>query len=261
MEPGDFGALEYAAASAQTVRGALEVIVRYPRLVNDALSVSLEVDDRQAFLRLNSAIVLPRSSSDFQAAAFYVAMKLRPPIGPAPQIETWFTHARPEDTSEYDKTFPGETVRFGMAANGFMLDVATLDLPLQSADPKLHALIRRHAEILLAELPRAQSFTENVRVLLSRELAGGDPGVAHVATLLHMSTRTLGRRLADEGTTFTELVEDLRRRLALQYVGGRDLDISEVAFLLGFADSSSFYRAFKRWTGQTPLAYRRSRRR
>ena len=77
------------------------------------------------------------------------------------------------------------------------------------------------------------------------------------AQLLQMSTRTLGRRLEQEGTTFSALLDDLRKRLALRYVATRDLGLSEIAFLLGFSQSGAFHRAFKRWTGHTPLEYRR----
>jgi AraC-like DNA-binding protein len=75
-----------------------------------------------------------------------------------------------------------------------------------------------------------------------------------------MSPRTLGRKLEREGTTFKELLDDLRRRLALRYVGASDLALSEIAFLLGFSQAAAFHRAFKRWTSQTPLEYRRANR-
>jgi AraC-like DNA-binding protein len=75
-----------------------------------------------------------------------------------------------------------------------------------------------------------------------------------------MSGRTLTRRLEDEGTTFKDLLDDLRKSLSLRYVGSTDLGLSEIAFLLGFSQSAAFHRAFKRWTAQTPLEYRRARR-
>jgi AraC-like DNA-binding protein len=84
--------------------------------------------------------------------------------------------------------------------------------------------------------------------------------VANIARQLHISPRTLGRKLEHEGTNFKELLDDLRRRLALSYVGGHDLGLAEIAFLLGFSQSAAFHRAFKRWTGVTPLEYRRARR-
>ena len=75
-----------------------------------------------------------------------------------------------------------------------------------------------------------------------------------------MSPRTLGRKLQHEGTSFKHLLDDLRRRMALRYVDGQELGLSEIAFLLGFSQTAAFHRAFKRWTAQTPLEYRRQRR-
>jgi AraC-like DNA-binding protein len=260
IEAGDYGALEYAASSASTVRAAFEIIVRYMGLVNDALEPHLEIAGERALLHMDSAILLPRAAADFQMAAFYVAVERSKTLVERPRTEIWFTHAAPDDTREYAVTFPGERVRFSMPSTAFVVPTSMLELPLLGANPKLHDLIRKHAELMLAELPKAHSFTQSVRELITKELAGGDPSAMRVAKKLHMSSRTLARRLEEEGTTFKELVDDLRKGLALRYVGGHDLDISEVALLLGFSESSAFHRAFKRWTGETPLGYRKHRR-
>jgi AraC-like DNA-binding protein len=124
----------------------------------------------------------------------------------------------------------------------------------------LHDVILGHAEKMLTELPPARQLTERVRNAIVAELAGGNPSVTHIAPRLHMSPRTLERKLEREGTTFSVLLDDLRKRLALRYVGGNDLELAEIAFLLGFARTTGFHRAFKRWTGETPLHYRRTRR-
>ena len=91
-------------------------------------------------------------------------------------------------------------------------------------------------------------------------VASGTATLADVASALHLSERTLARKLEHEGTSFKNLLEDLRRRLALRYVGDSDLAFSEIAFLLGFSQVAAFHRAFKRWTDQTPLEYRTGRR-
>jgi AraC-like DNA-binding protein len=260
ITPGDAGALEYAICSAATFRQGLEVCARYMRLVNDALDFSLRIEDGRAILQLDSRVVMPRTAADFQSAAFHIAGLRSRPRELDPHYEVWFTHPRPASVDEYGRTFEGGTLRFDAPFNGFVFDPEYLELPLETADPKLHDLIRKHAELLLAELPRAESVTEKVRDLIAKELEGGDPSVANIARHLHTSPRTLGRKLEHEGASFKELLDDLRRRLALRYVGGLDLGLSEIAFLLGFSQSAAFHRAFRRWTGQTPLEYRRARR-
>jgi AraC-like DNA-binding protein len=95
-----------------------------------------------------------------------------------------------------------------------------------------------------------------VRALLPEEMRGGVPRAPVIARRLRMSVRTLHRGLAAEGTTFSEVLDHMRHELAIRHLAEKQLAIGEVAFLLGFAELSSFYRAFKRWTGMTPAAYR-----
>ena len=260
IEEGDYGALEYAARSCPTVGEAVAVIGRHMRLVNDALEFRLELDGERAIVQLDSAVVLPRAAADFQSAAFQVAQRRYVPIELMPSYDVCFTHAAPAQLQTYEQAFSPGRLHFDAPFNGFVFPASFLELPLPTADQKLHALLRKHAELLLAELPKAESLTERVRALIAKELSGGNPTVERVATALHVSTRTLGRKLEHEGTTFKDLLDDLRRRMALRYVGGRDLGLSEIAFLLGFSQTAAFHRAFRRWTGQTPLDYRRARR-
>lgn len=261
VERGDYGVLEYVARSAPTVGAATEVLGRYLALVNDALRFTLEVSEGKAIIRFESTIVLPRPSADFQSAAFFWATRLLvdEAMAAAP-VEVWFEHAQPDDLSGYKSIFGDNKILFGMPNNGFVFASELLERPLPHADDKLHVLIRKHADALVAELPRAQSFTQRVRELLIKELEGGNPSAVRIASALHMSGRTLTRRLEDEGTTFKDLLDDLRKSLSLRYVGSTDLGLSEIAFLLGFSQSAAFHRAFKRWTAQTPLEYRRARR-
>jgi len=261
VERGDYGVIEYVARSAPTIGAATEVLGRYLALVSDAVRFTIEVKDGRALIRLESTVVLPRPNADFQSAAFFWATRLIiSPDDATRPVEVWFEHAEPADTSEYTQVFGANKVLFGMPSNGFAFDAALLDRPMPNADDKLHVLIRKHADAMIAELPRAQSFTQRVRELLLKELEGGNPSAVRIASALHMSGRTLTRRLEDEGTTFKDLLDDLRKSLSLRYVGSTDLGLSEIAFLLGFSQSAAFHRAFKRWTAQTPLEYRRARR-
>jgi AraC-like DNA-binding protein len=258
---GDYGALEYAARSAESWGEACNVVGRYMRLVNDTLRFSLRYDGTHALIQLDSSVALPRAAADFQSGAFHISASHCWPKGVIPKFEVWFTHPRPEDTREYERTFVGGVVSFDAPFNGFVMAKRYLDLRAESADPMLHAVIRRHAEALMAELPRAQNSTEQVRDAIAKQLQGGTPSIENIARQLCVGQRTLGRRLEQEGTTFQELLDDLRRRLALGYVGASDLALSEIAFLLGYSQATTFHRAFKRWTSRTPLEYRRANRR
>jgi AraC-like DNA-binding protein len=231
------------------------------RLVNDALDFRLEIQGERAIVRLDNRLVLPRAAADFQVAAFYLSYSRRWPPEVGEFSEAWFTHNQPDNLAEYRRTFGKAAVRFSAPVAAFVVRERDLQAPLKGADPKLHELVRKHAEIMLAALPKAQSMTEKVRDIVAAALTSGGPYAKQAAKQLNISDRTLIRKLEREGTTFKDILDDIRRRLALSYVGSRDLDLSEVAFLLGFSHATAFYRAFRRWTGQTPLEYRRSRRR
>jgi AraC-like DNA-binding protein len=139
-----------------------------------------------------------------------------------------------------------------------LLPRRSLDRPLVRADAGLCAVLERHARELLERLPRATSLSGRIRQLVAGDLVKGVPSPAEVARRLHMSGRTLQRRLREDGTSHRALVDELRRDLAMRYLGEREIGIAEVAFLLGFSEASAFHRAFRRWSGTTPSAYRRS---
>ena len=257
IAPGDYGAVEYVARSAATWGEAADTIGRYLRLINDALEFSHYTEGDHTIIQLDSLVPLPRASADFQSAAFHISAQHFWETEML-EYEVWFAHAEPIDTQEYLQTFGGGTVRFGAPWNGFVVPRRYNELPIAGADPKLHELIRKHAEAMLAELPRAANLTERVRDALAQQLAGGPPSLRDISRGLGMSERTLARHLEEEGTAFKVLLEDLRTRLALRYVRRSELPFGEIAFLLGFSQVAAFHRAFRRWTGQTPLEYRKA---
>ena len=260
LTPGDNGALEYAARSASTWRDTLRCVARYTRLLNDALTYSVKEEGEWAHILLDNNVVMPRTAADFQSAAFHISSRFFWPPSSVPHFSISFMHSRPENVDEYERTFGQCTLIFDAPWSGFTIPLSYLDHPVASADPKLHALIRSHAEVLLAELPRAKSVTEKVREIVADDLAGGSPNISAVARKLSTTSRTLARRLEAEKTSFRLIVDELRQKLALRYVGYSELPLSEVAFLLGFTQVSAFHRAFKRWSQETPLDYRRKKR-
>jgi AraC-like DNA-binding protein len=276
LAPGDLGAVDYALASAETVEQSLNIATRYARLINDAMVFTREVVDGRLFVKLSNLLVLPRSASEFQLSA---VLKLREhawPVELAQDLDVWLTGAEPADRSLYDRAFgpvlgdagdvlrtdapaPASKIHFASSFSGFSFDAQMLNSRLRASDHNLNDVMRKHLELVLGTLPQLQSYTERVRTLLIRELSGGNATAVHMAKLMHTSLSTLGRRLEAEGTTFSAILEDLRRRLALGYLASRQLSVPEVALLTGFSQATAFHRAFRRWTGMTPLQYRRER--
>jgi AraC-like DNA-binding protein len=259
---GIFDVLDYAVRSAPTLRASLERLVRYNRLVHDAAEFTLI--ERGDVVRVEhafrfAAAVQCRHSAEFTLAAIVVlANQLTgTPVRPG---AVDFRHGKPASETalvEHARIF-GVAPRFAQRVNALELDRRVLERTLPSADPALSRVIERHAEALLAARPDpARGTADRVRHLLSRALGEGEATLATVADRLHMSERSLQRKLADDGVTFDALLDELRRDLALRYLADPKIAIAEVAYLLGYSEPSPFHRAFKRWTGVTPSEARR----
>jgi len=257
---GDFELLEYVSTSSPTVADAIPILRRYARLLNDVLEVELERQDGQAILRFTSQIALTRAAADFQLAAFYRGFARSVFSKTACSREIWRTHETPADRSPYLRAFEGAVLRFSAPCDAIVMEERLLAHDFGDTDPKLHRLLRSMAEERVAELPLAEPVTQRVRVALAAELHGGNPSVECVARHLHVSRRTLARKLEAEGTCFKAILDDLRRGIAQRYLSLDDLGVSEVAAMLGFSDSAAFHRAFRRWCNQSPSEYRRAQR-
>jgi AraC-like DNA-binding protein len=256
---GSFDVLEYAAFSAPTWRAAIETAFRYSRVMNEAADFRIEIKDGKAQLILHSMVPLTRAGVDFQSAAFHVTAS-RWIARDMPELEVWFSHDQPRDTANYRAVFGSARLRFGAPWNGFVYDAERLETKLASADPSLHRVLREHAERLLAELAPGDGVVEKVRAQVLSSLKDGPLAAVDVAERMGITRRTLTRRLRQHGTSFTELLDDVRRQAALHYLTSTDHTAEDIAFLLGFSESSAFVRAFKRWQGVAPIAYRRSKR-
>lgn len=253
------GLLDYVMASASTVRQGIEAAGRYARLYADSLEPSIQKSDNRALLRLDTAAPWPRPVAEFAMSGWFTN-HIRAQLRDAPRLECWFAHAQPPDTTEYERTFEPAKLRFGAPCYGFAFDSDHLEAPLDSADARLHVILRTQVDLILRQLPEPLDTAARVRRLLAEEISRGryTENAREVARHLRMSYRTLSRMLEREGTTFSGEVEEIRRQLATRYVISDKIPLVQVASLLGFSCQSAFQRAFKRWTGQTPLRFRRN---
>lgn len=150
----------------------------------------------------------------------------------------------------------GCPVRFGVKRNAIVFRDADLDLPFTTFNEELLRILGARLDSEMAERRSASSTTDQVMQVLKRSLAGQRPSRDDAARELHLSVRTLQRRLSEAGTSFQQLVQDARRELARKYVAEKRLAFGEVAFLLGYEDINSFFRAFQAWEGTSPGRWR-----
>jgi AraC-like DNA-binding protein len=148
-------------------------------------------------------------------------------------------------------------VRYDQPANELDFDAAVLDWPLTTADPAALQLAREQCERALEALGFDGGIVARVRPLISRS-GGGFRSLDEVAARLHVSPRTLKRRLAERATTFSTLLDQARLERAQRLLASPRLSLEEIAERAGYSDVTNFTRAFRRWTGTTPAAYRRS---
>lgn len=253
----DFEALEWVAMSAETLRAATTTACRYARLLNDAASYRFEVSGDRSHLILGSTVPLEPAVADYQLAAYHLAAQLRVPE-PPPGFEVWFKHAAPADAAPYRAAFEGARLVFGAAFDGFVSDARHLDVPLPSAKASLQPALRVHVDRLLSELPVGDGIIERVSVDILATMGKAELTATRTAARLGMALRTLTRQLAEHGTSFSDLLQQARYRAAMHYLRNTRLSVEDIAFLLGFSDCPPFIRAFKRWSGSSPLSYRRS---
>jgi AraC-like DNA-binding protein len=254
---GAYRVLDFIASSAATVGEVFSKVSDYFPLVNTTVALPIAVGDAEVGVGIVPAPGSPavsRPYAEYTLAACY--LRIRNAVGDFDPMRVEFSHETPADTSEHERIFRSP-VLFRCRETRLVLSRSVWDQPNTHPDPELCAVLEEHARRLLSEVPRG-GFGEEVRKTTLAQLRGGTPTLAHVAQQLGMSGRTLQRRLEEEGTSFAELLDELRRGTAQAYLADPQVSIGEVSYLLGFSEQSAFQRAFKRWTGLTPRGFRNS---
>jgi AraC-like DNA-binding protein len=255
MRASAHGYLGFAAMTASTLREALETATRFVPTRTNALGLSLHVGERTASLVIEER-------ADFGEARDAVLFALAVGIwqmGDAltgRQLEGSADFAFPRPAYAENFANVGPVLRFAQPATQLVFDASNLELPLTLADPVSRQLVYSELERSLEELGGDQDLLARVRKLVGRA-GGGFRLLDEVASALHLSTRTLKRRLATQGATYSDLLEEQRRERAMMLLRSPTLSLDEVAEQLGYSDPSNFRRAFRRWTGLSPAAYRR----
>jgi AraC-like DNA-binding protein len=254
-QPGDLDSLEQVASTAPSLRDAIHCMVRFQRLMHSALMMEVEEHNDVAVWRFRLHEQLQSAAANDFALSL-AANFARAHTGiPEPMLEVHLEQAGLDDEA-YVRTFGGR-VRFSMPQNALVFRRGYLDAPMRHANHALHAAHELAARDQLTRLAQRSGVSGRVRDLVTAQLRSGDTRMSTVAEMLAMSIATLRRRLDEEGTSHTEILDEVRHDLAKSYLRDPRLAISEIAFMLGFAHVAAFYKAFRRWTdGGTPAGYR-----
>jgi AraC-like DNA-binding protein len=254
IPPGAFGIVEYVCRAAPTLGDALQSWARYLNLLNDSVVVGVvtPADDDRAYLRVvhDDEILAPPSRELCFASIARQARELCGPTFQVTRVELTVP-APPEAVNAAFRAWFGAPVTWSAEVSQMVLPASALALPLASSDPALLSILTRAANDLLARAPIDPPLVAQVRRALHDTLRSGEASIDVIAQRLGLTSRSLQRRLRDEGTAFADLREIVRRELAERYLDA-GLTIAEISFLLGFSEPSAFFRAFKRWTGETP---------
>lgn len=253
---GSHGVLGHALMSCRTLRQAAEFLVQHSPLKAARASIRFAFDQENAVLTMTPTVDLP-GAPNFLTEAFFAAVvtgmeELTGTDLDGCRIEFTFEPRMPEEVYRRYLRLP---IAFGRPANRLVGPRDTLDLPLAAADNVVADIYVRQCGMLLRERDRTVSYAAEVRRILS-SARGRLPNEYEVASALHVSGRTLRRRLRCEGASFQFIRDEARNRLARAYLRETKLSVAEIGSVLGFEDAANFRRAFRRWNGCAPQTFR-----
>jgi AraC-like DNA-binding protein len=247
--------IKLAALSARSFRDAVERLARYKQLTCPEGIRLIERGNECAiqFVWLLAHEKEPPLLVDV-CFAWIVAIARRGTGRPLSPKRVELQRA-PVDREMYEAHFHCP-VRFKAKQNALIFSKADMELPFVTDNAELLAIVAPQLEAELAEQLAQKTFSEQAKAILKRLLAGQRPGIQDLARELHLSTRTLQRRLREQGISFQRLLEEARRELAHHYLLHSSVELSETAYLLGYEDANSFFRAFHHWEGTSPSQWR-----
>jgi AraC-like DNA-binding protein len=257
---GAYRAVEYLAAHAPTVGDAYSKVADYFSVIDSTTELVIDVaaTDVSFGPRRPSTDPSAYPAIEYMLAACYLRVRDMTGTDHRPMaIE--LTAPALLHAAEVERVF-GCPVRWNADADRLRFALDAWNAPTAHADPAMLPLLEDYARILKERHPSATSLLQTLDEVLERAWQSGEPGLDAIARQLGMSSRTLQRRLGEEGSAFSDRVDEARRRATLRWLRCQDVSLAEVAYLVGFKEQASLTRAVRRWTGQTPRELRRTAR-
>ncbi|GAB3704019.1 AraC family transcriptional regulator [Spirosoma flavus] len=262
VNPLTLGVLAYVMMHAPTLGKALEKLCKYQDIACEGVRTTGQfttsaTGEKQYVLSLqitSDSIIYPQHTLNSELSIYLSAMRALTGQDVVPR-EVHFVHPCPIDTRVYERVFAPARLIFDANVTAMVLDATLLDLPILNASATLLDLFEKHAAASLDRL-KTPTLSKRVKTEIVAMMKGEEPTLAAIADRLAMGMRTLQLHLKEAGTTYQQLLDETRKELAVSHLREPNLSTTDIAYLLGFAEPSVFFRSFKKWTGQTPGAYR-----
>lgn len=245
---GGYGVLDYLLFASSTLGEVLERTARFYKLINSNAELRLQRQKDFVFAELYNASITSGHRLGLSAEYSFAMLLLRLKLAFGEKLKpakVSFTHSAPADISLHHKLFRS-SIKFGQALNRLVFSKDLLNAPLPQSDPELATTLEHYAQRLLNRLPAEDDIVASVREVLWSRLADGHVSLEATAKALAMSGRTLQRKLNGQATSYRKVLDGLRYERASYYLA-QQVDAAEIARLVGFTETSAFYRASKRW--------------
>jgi len=257
-QPGSWSILGYLMMNCKTLGEAFEKSGRYQRIIGNLITGRMELGLGKVRAVYFTPPHAPQMSRHCFDSTFSSSVRLARTLSGLPlnPLEVTFIYPEPESRSEYERIF-NCPIHFDHKDNSMTLDMRMGSLPVQMANPALLEHFERYASDILAQMERNDATTQTVtRIILSR-LDDESLSIEKVAREMAVSVRALQKRLETEGVAFSDLLREVRQRLAKKYLR-ENYSVEQITYLLGFSEPSVFRKSFKKWLGVTPKEYRES---
>ncbi|GAB2561290.1 AraC family transcriptional regulator [Spirosoma aerophilum] len=266
VNPMALGVLAYVMMHSPTLGKAFEKLCQYQDIACEGVSTSGRLVRRDGSSGGQFVLSLRITSPDILYADHTLNSELSVYLSAIRALtgqkivaqEIHFAYPRPADTRAHERVFGPAKLTFDAPETAMVLDAALLDTPILNANPNLFPFFEKHANDILNRL-QTPSLSHRVKSEIVLMMKGEEPALTTIADRLAIGVRTLQLHLKEAGTTYQRLLDETRKELAIGHLRELNLSTTDIAYLLGFAEPSVFFRSFKKWTGQTPGAYRQAR--
>jgi len=252
----DLGLVAHVVYNSATLKEGLDHYIRLFSVVNEAIELEYELVDKRCHLRYIYKSPEYYNIPDIERTLAIVVLRTIKAVGLETRFyEVNFQHSKPEYAQKFEDVFPCK-VNFDSACCEVVFDSKMLSMKPKRRNPHMRVATLNYANQILSRLFK-RSITSKVKRLVEKNLSDGNFDAEQTAKLLNMSRQTLYRKLKNDGSSYSDIVDTVKQNKAFYALKQTQLPLTVIAYDLGFSELSAFTRAFKRWTGQTPADYRK----